>query len=166
MKGLLLILFFATNTFTVHAQDIPKAMQQAFLITRMVEKFHIQPKPLNDAFSQYLFQQFIEAADKDQLIFQADDIATLSAFRNTLDEEILQRKTNFLQTAVTILNKRVRQNDSLVQLICKTPFNFSIADKVVLKDDSSFATSVAAKQQKLYKYVKWQTLYMVTYIIT
>jgi carboxyl-terminal processing protease len=165
MKGLLLILFFATNIFTVRAQDLPKAMQQAFLITRMVEKFHIQPKPLNDAFSQYLFQQFIEAADEDQLIFQAEDIATLSTFRNTLDEEIIQRKTNFLQTAVAILNKRVRQNDSLVQLICKTPFNFSIPDKVVLKDDSSFAISVSAKQQKLYKEVKWQTLDMITEIL-
>jgi carboxyl-terminal processing protease len=165
MKGLLLILFFATNIFTVRAQDLPKAMQQAFLITRMVEKFHIQPKPLNDAFSQYLFQQFIEAADEDQLIFQAEDIATLSTFRNTLDEEIIQRKTNFLQTAVAILNKRVRQNDSLVQLICKTPFNFSIPDKVVLKDDSSFAISVSAKQQKLHKEVKWQTLDMITEIL-
>jgi carboxyl-terminal processing protease len=165
MKGLLLILFFATNIFTVRAQDLPKAMQQAFLVTRMVEKFHIQPKPLNDAFSQYLFQQFIEAADEDQLIFQAEDIASLSAFRNTLDEEIIQRKTNFLQAAVAILNKRVRQNDSLVQLICKTPFNFSIPDKVVLKDDSSFAVSTSTKQQKLYKQVKWQTLDMITEIL-
>ncbi|HLP36868.1 S41 family peptidase [Lacibacter sp.] len=165
MKSVSVMLFFVATMLLGHAQDFNKAMQQAFLITRMVDKFHIQPKPLNDAFSQYLFQQFIATADKDQLIFQADDIATLSVFRNTLDEEILQRKTNFLQTAVAIMKKRVRENDSLVQLICKTPFNFSAPDKIVLKDDSAFAASITAKQQKLYKQVKWQTLDLITDIL-
>ena len=166
MKSFMLILFIVCTFFSARAQDFAKPMQHAFLITRMVEKFHIQPKPLNDAFSQYLFQQFIKAADEDQVIFHAADIATLSVFRNTLDEEILLRKTNFLQTAAGILRKRVRENDSLVQLICKTPFNFSQPDKVVLKNDSSFAASINAKQQKLYTRVKWQTLDMVTDILT
>jgi carboxyl-terminal processing protease len=165
MKGLLLIFFFAATIFSSRAQEFPKAMQHAFLITRMVEKFHIQPKPLNDDFSQYLFQQFIKTADEDQLIFQASDISSLSAFKLSLDEEIVQRKTNFLQSAAAIMRKRVLENDSLVQLICKTPFNFSIADKVVLKDDSSFAASSIAKQQKLYTRLKWQTLDMVTDVL-
>jgi carboxyl-terminal processing protease len=165
MKGLLLLLVLSCTLFIGSAQNLPKSMQQAYLITRLVDKFHIQPKPLNDAFSQYLFQQFITSVDKDHLIFQADDLVALAAFRNTLDEEILQRKTNFLQTVLAIMNKRVRENDSLVQLICKTPFNFSITENIVLKDDSSFATSTTTKKQKLYQQIKWQTLDLITDIL-
>ena len=48
-----LLLLFSLLIFsvTLNAQKFNKAVNGAHLITRMAEKFHFQPKPLNDEFS-------------------------------------------------------------------------------------------------------------------
>lgn len=137
-------------------------MNNAFLITRMAEKFHVQPRPLNNDLSKDLFRLFINKTDPDRIIFLAEDIKQLAAYEYSLDEEIGLRKTGFLQLTASILQKRRKQNDSLAQIICKTAFNFSLPEKMNVADDSSYATSIASKQKKIYLYLKWTILDFIT----
>lgn len=149
-------------TISTHAQDFSKVMNNAFLITRMIEKFHVQPRALNNELSKDLFRLFVDKADPDRIIFLAEDIKQLASYENSLDEEIGLRKTGFLQLASSILQKRRKQNDSLVQIICKHPFNFSLNEKITVADDTSYATSLASKQKKIYQHLKWITLDYIT----
>jgi carboxyl-terminal processing protease len=155
----LFLLFFTTCT---RAQDFSKTMHNAFLITRMVEKFHLQPKPLNDELSTVLFQQFLHQLDEGKTLFLSEDIRQLSSFRFNLDEAIAQRQTNFLQQVSAIYQQRIKQNDSLIKIICKTPFNFSLPDKLTKADDTTWTSSLAAKQSRLSKYLKWKLLDEIT----
>ncbi len=144
------------------AQDFSKPMQHAYLLTRMAEKFHIQPKPLNDELSNLLFEQVLKTTDKDHVIFLQEDINALSVFRYRLDEEITERKTNFLQQLNSIWQKRVKQNDSLALVICKTAFNFSLTETYREADDSLYAINVEQKKQKLSRMLKWRILDRIT----
>lgn len=158
MKSRLFIILLLINALYSDAQDFSKSMHHAFMITRMAVKFHIQPATLNDDFSNRLFYQFLKKADKDRIIFMTEDMQQLQAYRYQLDDEISSRKTNFLQLAYMLRNKRLKQNDSLIQIILKTPFNFSLTEKISKTEDSSFVSSISGKQTKLYKYLKWQVL--------
>ncbi|MBS4064104.1 MAG: PDZ domain-containing protein [Chitinophagaceae bacterium] len=158
MKRWLLSLFFLSFSLFSDAQDFSKSMHHAFLVTRMAEKFHIQPAVLNDEFSNRLLHQFLKKTDKERIIFHTEDIQQFFTYQNLLDDEIIGRKTNFLQVVYNLRQKRLKENDSLLQIILKTPFNFLLQEKITKAEDTSYATSVATKQTKLYKYLKWQVL--------
>ncbi len=158
MKRRSLTFFLFILTFCCHSQDFSKAMHNAFLITRMVEKFHLQPKPLNDELSTTLFEQFLNNLDESKTLFLTEDLNKLSAFRLNLDEVIAQRQPNFLQLVAAIYQQRIKQNDSLIKVICKTPFNFLLPDKLFKAEDTTYTASVTAKQMRLSKYLKWQVL--------
>lgn len=162
MKHWLLTLVLICAIVFSYAQDFSKSMRHAFLITRMMEKFHIQPAALNDDFSNQLFYHFIRNADKEHLIFQSEDLEQFLRYRYKLDEEILNQKTGFLQLVYQVREKRLKQNDSLLQIIFKTPFNFSLPEKISKAADSVYAKTTNEKQVKLYKYFKWQMVDAIT----
>lgn len=162
MKPGLSLLLFLVSTLTTIAQDFSKSMHNAFLITRMVEKFHIQPRPLDDEFSNDLFSQFIKAADPERLIFSASDIKDISIYRNTLDEEIMHQGTAFIKKVAVAWQKGIRQNDALLLAISKKPFDFSKAEKYALAEDTAYIITIANRQNKLYKHSKWQVLEAIT----
>jgi carboxyl-terminal processing protease len=162
MKPLLLTLHLVVAYSTASAQDFSSSMNNAYLITRMVEKFHIQPRALNNELSNDLFNQIIKKADPERIVFTTEDLNQLNVYRFSLDEEINQRKTSFLQLFTSIWQKSVKQNDSLVQIICKTAFNFSLPEKYSKVEDSSYTTNIISKQKKLYKHIKWKMLDIIT----
>lgn len=162
MKHWLLTLVLCCTIVFSYAQDFSKSMRHAFLITRMMEKFHIQPAAVNDDFSNQLFYHFLRSADKEHLLFQAEDMDHLLAYRYKLDEEIVNQQTGFLRLVHQIREKRLKQNDSLLQIIFKTPFNFSLPEKISKADDSVYVKTLRDKQLKLYKYFKWQILDAIT----
>lgn len=162
MKPVLLTLLLVVAYSAASSQDFSSTMDNAYLITRMVEKFHIQPRALNNELSNDLFNQVIKKADPERIVFTTEDLDQLNAYRFSLDEEINQRKTGFLQLFTSMWQKRVKQNDSLVQIICKTAFNFSLPEKYSNEEDSSYTTNIISKQKKLYKHIKWKLLDIIT----
>src|SRR5438477_4678016 len=93
----LLLAIFLVCTICPKAQVLQKTARDAFLITRMVEKYHVQPRPLNDEMSAAIYNQLLEELDDQHFFFTQEDINKLSAYRYTLDDEILNKRTVFLQ---------------------------------------------------------------------
>ncbi len=162
MKHWSLTLFTFLLITVSAAQDFSKSMNHAFLVTRMAEKFHIQPAPLDDPFSNRLFTLFLGKADPEKILFQADDLQQFNTYRLLLDDEIGLRKSGFLQLVYHTLQKRERENDSLIALILKTPFNVSIAETYTKAEDTSYAKTIADKKAKLYKHLKAHLLSEIT----
>jgi carboxyl-terminal processing protease len=157
MHRLFVTIICLTVSLSGTAQDFSKAIHNAFLITRMVEKFHLQPKPLNDELSNHLFMSFLKAVDENKILLLEEDFAQLSAYRYKLDDAIINKQTEFLQAASVIYLKRMKQNDSLLNVICKSPFNFSVADKMPA-EDTSYPATISIKQKRFVQYLKWQLL--------
>ncbi|MHA4806516.1 S41 family peptidase [Flavitalea flava] len=137
---------------------LQKAAQDAFLITRMVEKFHIQPRPINDEMSSVLFSRLLEELDEQRIFFTREDMNKLSVYRFKLDEEILNRQYNFLQLLIGIYKQRLIQADTLIDHIGAIPFDFSIREKFSAKEDTSYAADVAGIHTKIYKLEKLSVL--------
>ncbi len=153
--GSILTVFIFTCAYT---QPLAKAAINAFIITRMAEKFHVQPKPVNDAFSGYVFEGVLKQLDEDKIFFTAGDIRDFDASRLHLDEEILQRKSIFLQLLASRYESRLREADTLIAGICKQPFNFLLTEKLSPAEDTAYPANAAAMRSKLGKLLKESAL--------
>jgi len=135
-----------------------KAATDAFIITRMADKFHLQPKPINDEFSLSTFNRMLDALDEERIFFTQADIQQLSVYRLKLDDEVLSRKTDFLQLLSTIYEKRLRQADTLIDKVTRSPFEFITTEKLTVAEDTSYATNIPAQSNKIRKLLKANVL--------
>lgn len=142
------------------AQPTPtaKIASQAFVVTRMVAKFHVAPRNVNDSFSLDVYNQLLLRADDDKQFFTQGDIAKFSPFATLIDDEIKQKNTDFLNLFTATYQQRLKQADSLADVVCAKPFNLTLAEKLTVADDTSFPANTTAVQQKLYKLLKLEVL--------
>jgi carboxyl-terminal processing protease len=153
-KGLIIIICMALTT-ALTAQTIDQKATDAFLISRMAEKYHVAPRPLDKEMSAAIFSQLLEGLDDQRVIFTADDIRQLTAYRLTLDEEILNRRTAFLTLASGLYKQRLTRTDSLIDGITAKPFDFSLHETLTAEEDTSWAAGRQALRTKIAKLLKY-----------
>ncbi len=153
-------LFFSFTVFfcAVNAQTLQKAASDAYIITRMAAKFHVQPRPVDDVFSNDLYSTLLKELDGQRIFFTTEDISRLEPYRVLLDDQLKSRKTDFLQLLITLYQAHISQADTMIDNICKTPFNFSLPEKLTVVEDTSFAANTAAQHAKIYKLLKLSVL--------
>jgi carboxyl-terminal processing protease len=140
------------------AQITRPAAETAFTITRMAEIYHVQPRAVDKLFSRDLFTLMIRALDTDKIYFSAQDLRQLDIYTYALDDQILQRKDDFLKQLILLYIKKINQTDSVLDHLSKTKFNLNLNESYLLSEDTSFAMNDAQRSIKLYKLVKRNVL--------
>ena len=100
--------FFFFSLFFIYplcGQSIDKPVHDAFLISRMAEKFHIQPRPLDDEMSSAIYTRILETLDGEKIFFLQEDINKLSAYRYKIDDEIKNNQSAFCNCSSALTNK-------------------------------------------------------------
>jgi carboxyl-terminal processing protease len=110
---LILLCIFVFSCLFSKAQ-FTRSVNDAFLITRMAEKFHYQPRPLNDELSSKIFTQILKQLDDDKIFFTAEDIKALSKFQFELDDEIKNKKAVFLTLLTKMYSDRIAEADTMI----------------------------------------------------
>jgi carboxyl-terminal processing protease len=159
MRQFLFLILVVLGCNVLDAQSLQKPVTDAYLVCRMVEKFHIQPRPLDDERSAAIFRELMSTLDDQRIFFTQDDVNKLAAYRLQLDDEIKGKKSNFLQLLVTTYKQRLQQADTMLDNICKTPFNFSQKEKYTVVEDTTYPASITAMRTKMYKLVKYTVLH-------
>ena len=110
--------------------------------------------PVDKSFSSDLFGQMIRALDADKIYFNAEDIRQLGAYQYTLDDQLLNKKEDFLKLLINIYTRKINQTDSILDLISKSRFNLNLTETYTVAEDSSFSPNEAQRKIKIYKLVK------------
>lgn len=142
-------------TAQIPASSVDQKVQDAFIISRMVEKFHVSPRPLDKEMSEAIFSRMLDALDGQRLFFTTADMKRLSVYRGVLDEEILNKRSGFVTLLATLYKQRLIQADSMAESISAKPFNFSIHETLTVAEDSSYPADRQAAFSKLYKLLKY-----------
>ncbi|MDB5134336.1 MAG: prc 2 [Mucilaginibacter sp.] len=153
-KFISVLIAFIISPLLLRCQTTDKTANEAFVLIRMVNKFHVEPREVNGAFSRNVFTGILDKTDGDRIFFTKNDISRLSVYRATLDNEIKHRKTGYLSLFINIYRQRLKQADSMIDEINKKPFDFYATEKLTVAEDTSYPPSLAAAQQKLYKIIK------------
>ncbi len=138
------------------------AANNAYIITCMAAKYHVQPRPVDDSFSADVFNQLLQNLDEDKIYFTQKDINTLAKYKFDIDDEIKNKQPAFLDAVTKIFKDRITEADSLIDDICKKPFNFSLSEKISDAEDTSFPADDKAARIKLYKNLKAEALDIIT----
>ena len=150
-----LVLNFSVSAQSFDSKSTDNKATDAYLITRMAEKFHVQPRPLDRTMSAAVYAKVLEELDDERIFFTQGDITQLAVYRYTLDQEILNRKTGFLQLLTNLYQQRLTQVDTMIDHIAAKPFNFSLNEKLTQAEDSSYPADLAGLHVKLYKFMKF-----------
>ena len=153
--SVILFIFIAQQSL---AQNVlQNSANDAYAITRMMDRFHVQPRAVNDTFSENIYNAVIKRLDYRKIFFTKEDIATLNPYKYQLDKEILSSNPKFLQLLAGIYRQRIKQTDSLIDEIGKKPFNYSLKEKITVEEDTSYADNINALRLKLFKVIKLTT---------
>jgi carboxyl-terminal processing protease len=152
IPGFLIIFLFS---FLVSQAQLTKpAAETAYIITRMAEIYHVQPRPVDKTFSTDLFDQMIRVMDQDKIYFSAEDIHRLNAWQYTLNDQLLNKKEDFLKLLITIYTKKINQTDSILDALSRSPFNLNLVENYTVAEDSSFSPNDIQRKIKIYKLIK------------
>ncbi len=131
--------------------------QKAMLLKHFMDKNHYQPVQWNDSSSIMLFDKWIKDLDREKLFFTQKDIATLSSYKNNLDEEMLGKSWSFFDASITLYKKRIQKADSIIQAYLSKPIDFSKADNFTWPA-TTFAASEIELTKRWQQYLKWRLL--------
>src|SRR5450631_1937304 len=149
-----LLAFFLLSFLNTGAQPTRQAADLAFTITRMAEIYHVQPRPVDKVFSRDLFNQMIHALDGDKIYFDEEDLRLLRVYEFELDDQLLNKKEDFLKQLIILYSKKINQTDSLLDKLAQYRFDLNLNESYTVAEDSSFALNEAARKTKMYKLVK------------
>jgi carboxyl-terminal processing protease len=136
------------------AQPTRQAAELAFTITRMAEIYHVQPRTVDKVFSNDLFNQMIHALDADRIYFNGEDIRQLRDYAFVLDNQLLNKKEDFISQLIVLYTKKINQTDSMLDQLSVSRFDLNRNESYTVSEDSSFAVTETARKMKIYKLVK------------
>ncbi|MBL0328107.1 MAG: carboxy terminal-processing peptidase [Bacteroidetes bacterium] len=137
--------------------------EQAFMVAKVLEKYHYKPQVLNNDLSAKLHSEFIQSLDPSGIYFTKSDIQQLKKWDDLLDDEIRNRSTNYLAAITDLYKKRLLHADSIITAIGEKPFNFNEKDTIHFlnkKADINYSVDDKALVKRWTKWMKYQTLEM------
>ena len=100
--GVAMVFLVATTLLAEHLTG-PQQGQVAKLVCEMIESTHISQKPIDDAISAKLVDEFIKTLDPQKLYFLQSDIDRFNRFRTELDDLIKAGNLDFASGGVSPL---------------------------------------------------------------
>lgn len=151
-SGIILGLLLLPFILRAQPQSVTQVAAQAFVVARMIDKFHVEPRPLDDQFSRDLLHH-LEMADGGMVYLWKEDRAKLQAYDTLLDNEIRLKGTGFLNLFAGLYTLRLQQSDSLLKEICVPKKEDRPANEQPF-EDTIVPVNLAAVKAKLLRYTR------------
>jgi carboxyl-terminal processing protease len=148
-----------------YAQQSPSPVsKQAVMLRRVLDKYHYQPRPLNDSLSAHIFRRFLRMLDPRHLYFTAADVQQLSEYRTRLDEELWGKSWQFVPLVTKLYRQRLAAAETAVEAALQKPFDFSANESITFggTDSLHFAAEEKEYAQRWQKWLKYQALVHLT----
>lgn len=128
-----ILLGFLIMTAPIFAQSSDSACKNLSTINALIQRVHVQPKPVDDSLSVFVFDQLINQLDPARNIFFKTEYDTLAQdFRLEIDNQILKNDCHFVQSIANKYQKGLKRNLILLEKIDRDSIDFSIKDTIRL----------------------------------
>jgi carboxyl-terminal processing protease len=95
------------------------------LVRYALKQGHYEPQTIDDAFSEKVFIDFIDALDPYKRFFLQSDIDEFSEYKYLIDDQIKSEDLSFYNVVMARFNERLLESQDYYKEILKTPFDFS-----------------------------------------
>ncbi len=150
--------------FAVYASAQPAmVVDKEALITReemwILNKFHYAPLAHNAAFSERVFDLFLKRLDPQKHFLLQEDVDSLSRFRDSLADQLLDGSYVFCEVADSLLAKRVKETRVMAEALIKQPLNLNENDSTAFEPEKQpYCKNPGELRQRWISLLKYQIL--------
>ena len=128
-------------------------------VKNTLQYLHYNPKPINDAYSQNVYDKYFENIDPGKRFFLKADMDEFGKHKLKLDDYFKQGDLSFYKLTVDRLYERVDQIDKITQSIFSQPINLDEDELFVLEAKTKSAPATDAELKAEWKkYIKYNIL--------
>jgi carboxyl-terminal processing protease len=132
-------------------QTSAKFSAEARMLKKTLVEKHIQPRPMDDNYSAWVFDNTIDDLDPDRVYFTKEDLNSLLVYRRKIDEELNGAGWLFLTQLTQLYQKCLQRYSSGIKEVGVQPIDFF--SQSFLKEDSSWCNDMRALR------THWQQLF-------
>ena len=120
---------------------------------------HYAPKPINDAYSQDVYEKYFESVDASKRYFLQSDIDEFKKHNTKLDDYLNNGNLVFYKLTIDRLYQRVDEIDKMTQDILSKPINLDEDEELILEPKKRVNPADAKQQREEWKkYIKYNIL--------
>lgn len=128
LVGLLSLSFVAFRAFEKEENDPEKDKILLELLTYVLERGHYSPKQIDDAYSEKVYADYLEAMDPFKRFFLQEDVEKMDAYKFQLDDMFFNKDLTFFQLSYDIYLKRMEDGQKFYREVLAKPFDFKIEE--------------------------------------
>ncbi len=160
-KKLLMFAPLMTLMFCFNSPQKKDEKMQTIMVSvkNTLSYLHYSPKPINDAYSQDVYDKYFEGVDASKRYFLQSDMDEFKKHYTKLDDYLNQGNLVFYKLTIDRLYQRVDEIDKMTQDILSKPINLEENDELILEPKKR-VNPIDAKQQReeWKKYIKYNIL--------
>ncbi len=159
--GIAGIVFFL-NRFTPFQQPDPNPQKEAKLVHAILfglDRYHYQPRAIDDAFSQQVYDLYLENIDGGKRFFTQADIDKLQGYSTQLDDQAKAGTFEFFNLSVDLMQQALDKTQGWYREVLAKPIDFS-RDEVFESDGKKlkWAAKDAELRSRWEKWMKYEVL--------
>lgn len=160
-KKLLMFAPLMTLMFCFNSPQNDDEKMQTIMVSvkNTLSYLHYSPKPINDAYSQDVYEKYFESVDASKRYFLQSDMDEFKKHYTKLDDYLNQGNLVFYKLTIDRLYQRVDEIDKMTQDILSKPINLEENDELILEPKKR-VNPIDSKQQReeWKKYIKYNIL--------
>lgn len=160
-KKLLMFAPLMTLMFCFNSPQNDDEKMQTIMVSvkNTLSYLHYSPKPINDAYSQDVFDKYMENVDASKRYFLQSDIDEFKKHNTKLDDYLNNGNLVFYKLTVDRLYQRVDEIDKMAQDILSKPINLDENEELILEPKKRVNPADAKQQREEWKkYIKYNIL--------
>ncbi|MCS6929692.1 MAG: carboxy terminal-processing peptidase [Saprospiraceae bacterium] len=102
-----------------------------------LERFHYEPKPVDDRLSRQVFHFYLKQLDQGKRFFTEEDIAQLLVFENELDDQARAGVFTFFDRTMELYDRALQKTQQWYREILSKPLDFSTEAYIEMNGDKA-----------------------------
>ncbi|GAB3530714.1 carboxy terminal-processing peptidase [Pontibacter brevis] len=151
-----------TGSFILYKSDETPEGKNQILIKALMQGLntgHYQPEKVDDAFSQKVFDLYLQRLDFNKKFLLASDVQNLRKYRTAIDDQLNQGSLEFFDVSADLIDQRTKESQAYYKEILSQPFDFTKNETIETDGEKlSYAKDKAALKEAWRKQLKYQTL--------
>lgn len=162
-KILLLLIISAVGLWSFIPGKEKKNPQKDALLMEMIfiiiQNGHYAPAKIDNAFSEKVFDSYLEALDPNKRFFTQEEIDKLTPYKHLLDEQIQERSLLFFDLSYELLQKRLKNTKAIYYEVLSKPFDFTIDENINTNfENQAFSKDLTQLKERWRKQLKLNVL--------
>jgi carboxyl-terminal processing protease len=147
MRLVLFVFPFCFIVQAISAQQPKNFSTEARMLKKTILENHVQPVSVDNKYSRWVFDQFINNIDPDRLFFTQEDIRSVETLRDKIDDDLNTASWVVLPQLTTMIKKSLERYQKGITELGQQPIDFTKAD--VFDPDTSWSANEAALKKRL-----------------